>query len=86
MFVVIQIFASMTGVGASASNVLMSMSGTLASFSPIYGIGLGVGMLVLFFSLAAMIAGSLRSHSIGSVDMEFTVRRTAEQYLFPLFS
>jgi len=53
MFVVIPIFASMSGVGTSASAGLMSMSGTLASFSPIYGIGLAVGTLVLFFSLAA---------------------------------
>lgn len=57
MFVVVPIFASMSGVGASASAGLMSMSGTLASFSPIYGIGLGVGMLVLFFSLAAWFGG-----------------------------
>jgi len=58
MFVVIPIFASMSGVGTSASAGLMSMSGTLASFSPIYGIGLAVGTLVLFFSLAAWFGGA----------------------------
>jgi len=57
MFVVISMFAFMSGVGTSASSGLMSMSGTLSSFSPIYGIGLGVGMLVLFFSLAAWFGG-----------------------------
>lgn len=39
MFVVIPIFAGMVGSG-SASTGLTSMSNTLASFSPIYGIGL----------------------------------------------
>lgn len=45
MFVVIPIFAGMVGAG-SASQGLVSMSNTLASFSPIYGIGLAIGMLV----------------------------------------
>jgi hypothetical protein len=53
LFVVIPVFASMSAVGSSASSGLMSMSGTLASFSPVYGIGLAIGILVMFFSLAA---------------------------------
>ena len=53
LFVVIPVFASMSAVGTSASAGLMSMSGTLASFSPVYGIGLAIGVLVMFFSLAA---------------------------------
>ena len=62
MFVVIPIeqakngysgnFAGMVGAG-SASSGLVSMSNTLASFSPIYGIGLAIGLLVMFFGLAA---------------------------------
>lgn len=56
MFVVIPIFAGMVGTG-SASSGLVSMSDTLASFSPIYGIGLAIGMLVMFFGLAAWFAG-----------------------------
>ena len=62
MFVVIPIFASMSGVGTSASAGLMSMSGTLASFTPIYGIGLAIGTLVLFFSLAAWFGGTRFAH------------------------
>jgi len=42
MFGVIPILASMSGVGTSASAGMMSMLGTLASFSPIYGIDLAV--------------------------------------------
>lgn len=56
MFVVVPIFAGMVGTG-SASSGLVSMSNTLASFSPIYGIGLAIGMLVMFFGLAAWFAG-----------------------------
>lgn len=47
-FIVIPIFAGMIGSG-SASSGLMSMSDTIASFTPIYGIGLAIGMLVMFF-------------------------------------
>jgi hypothetical protein len=54
-FIVIPIFAGM-GVGASASAGLISMSNTIAQFAPVYGIGLAVGMLVLFFGLAAWFA------------------------------
>jgi hypothetical protein len=54
-FIVIPIFSSMVGSG-SASSGLVSMSNTLASFSPIYGVGLAIGMLVMFFGLAAWFA------------------------------
>ena len=54
-FIVIPIFAGM-GVGTSASVGLISMSNTMASFSPIYGVGLAIGMLVMFFGLAAWFA------------------------------
>ena len=49
---VIPIFAGMVGSG-SASVGLVSMSNTMASFAPIYGIGLAIGLLVMFFGLAA---------------------------------
>jgi len=55
MFVVIPIFATMVGSG-SASSGLVSMSNTIASFSPIYGIGLAIGLLVMFFGLASWFA------------------------------
>jgi hypothetical protein len=55
IFIVIPIFAGM-GVGSSASIGLISMSNTIAQFAPVYGIGLAVGMLVLFFGLAAWFA------------------------------
>jgi len=54
-FIVIPIFASMAGSG-SASVGLESMGETLASFAPIYGVGLAIGMLVMFFGLAAWFA------------------------------
>ena len=56
IFVVIPIFAGMLGTG-TASTGLVSMSDTLADFSPIYGIGLAIGILVMFFGLAAWFAG-----------------------------
>jgi hypothetical protein len=56
IFVVIPIFAGMVGSG-SASVGLVSMSNTMASFAPIYGIGLAIGLLVMFFGLAAWFAG-----------------------------
>jgi hypothetical protein len=46
--VVIPIFAGMLTGNASASVGLMSMSNTMASFAPIYGIGLAIGLLVMF--------------------------------------
>jgi len=55
IFITIPIFATMVGTGAASSG-LMSMSDTLADFSPIYGIGLAIGMLVMFFGLAAWFA------------------------------
>jgi hypothetical protein len=60
LFVVIPVFASMSAVGTSASSGLMSMTGTLASFSPVYGIGLAIGILVMFFSLAAWFGGAFK--------------------------
>jgi len=53
IFLVIPIFQGM-GIGASASAGLGSMSNTIANFSPVYGIGLAIGILVLFFGVAAM--------------------------------
>lgn len=68
MFVVVPIFAGIFGIisipepkvgSGSASTGLVSMSNTLASFSPIYGIGLAIGMLVKRHSKAILTKCSL---------------------------
>jgi len=55
LFIVIPVFAAISTVGSSASAGLMSMSATLASFTPIFGIGLAIGMVMMFLALAAVL-------------------------------
>jgi len=54
LFIVIPIFAGISMVGTAASAGLISMSLTLAAFTPVYGIGLAVGMVMMFLALATI--------------------------------
>ena len=55
IFIVIPVFAGISTVGTSASAGLISMSTTLAAFTPIFGIGLAIGLIVLFLALATVL-------------------------------
>lgn len=55
IFIVIPMFAKISEAGIDGENPtegLVEMSEYLADFTPIYGIGLAIGMLVLFFAMA----------------------------------
>jgi len=55
LFIVIPVFAGISTVGTAASAGLMSMSTTLADFTPVYGIGLAIGMIMMFLALATIL-------------------------------
>jgi len=55
LFIVIPVFAGISTVGTAASAGLMSMQQTLADFTPVYGIGLAIGMIMMFLALAAIL-------------------------------
>ena len=55
LFIVIPVFAGISTVGTSASAGLVSMSSTLADFTPVYGIGLAIGMIMMFLALATIL-------------------------------
>jgi len=55
LFIVIPVFAGISTVGTAASAGLISMSSTLADFTPVYGIGLAIGMIMMFLALATVL-------------------------------
>ena len=55
LFIVIPVFAGISTVGTAASAGLVSMGSTLADFTPVYGIGLAIGMIMMFLALATIL-------------------------------
>ena len=55
IFIILPVFAGISTVGSAASAGLLSMSATLADFTPVYGIGLAIGMIMMFLALATIL-------------------------------
>ena len=55
IFIILPVFAGISTVGSAASAGLLSMSSTLADFTPVYGIGLAIGMIMMFLALATIL-------------------------------
>jgi hypothetical protein len=82
IFIVAPVFIKITdfsvGLKDSTNQSLVEMSETLKSTSPIIGIGLVIGLLVMFFSLASWFSGMfgsvsskpLKSYSYEPVELE----------------
>lgn len=54
LFIIIPVFAGISTVGPHASAGLISMSSTISDFTPVYGIGLAIGMIMMFLALATV--------------------------------
>jgi len=53
--IVLPVVAGISLVGSAASAGLVSMNATIASFMPIFGLGVAIGLLFMFIALATVL-------------------------------